>query len=974
MRLTLVIFFCFLLVATKGQEASFRFNNYSLEDGLSQSTVYAFLEDDLGYIWIGTRDGLNRFDANTFVKFYPSFDGKNSLSYRSVRALAKDKDGFIWVGTDGGGVDRLDPKTNLFTKLCELVESKVCGLETNITSLEVVNNDLLIGTRNLGFYRFDLKNQSLQKELELTNTIWDIKYNNGKTVLATSNGIIVIDSLGNNEHLRNQEIKTIKFINDRKILLGSRNSGVLIFDLISGRITSFNRELSSIEVSSLEIDNEEQIWITTDSEGIFLAKLSGELIHHFKALNQQPNHLRSNSIRTVFKDSNGTIWIGTNNSGLSNYFKYRYQFNGYSSLTTKGELPTDIILSFNELDNGNILIGTEQHGLVVLNSEDQSFSINTAFKNESVIAIEKDQKGHIWVATDGSGLRKLENQNDLEKVKEIGNLTDQSVLSLEVSTSGDIIAGLYKGFNIIMDDRVLKMDFVPEYLQMDRILALDYLSDTEFLLGTFANGLVYFNREDKSFKRFNSILNDGTRKPERVQVIYTDSKNRIWLGSYSGLYLFDKETEAFKSFTTKEGLPSDVVYGILEDSNHMLWLSTNSGISKFDPEAEIFLNYSLSDGLLSNEFNGGAYFIDTKGKMYFGGVKGFTVFNPLEIKESYLPSKVVVYAMNVDGDIYNTLLEDEIRLNDRQDFIQFDFSYLNYVNAEKYTLEYKLSGLSENWIPINNRRSVNFSGLSPGNYNFQIRTINNIKEVTAYSENVNFHINPPLWKTWYFILSVILLMAGLMYALFRYRMFYVLKEEETRNRIARDLHDDLSATLSSISFFSEAAKREKETSASHSRFLKRIDESALEAKEKINDIIWAIDPGNDDWNAFIAKCKRYAAEMFESKNIDYAIEIDDSIITISNLALRQDLWLIFKEITTNVVRHSKATRAKVSLKKQGKTLYMSIEDNGIGLQTIEQKKGNGISNLKYRADKMHADLKFEPVTPSGTRWKFEISV
>lgn len=977
MRLFFVSILCCVLSSLKAQDVPFKFENYSLEEGLSQSTVYTFLEDDLGYIWIGTRDGLNRFDANNFVSFYPSFDQSNSLSYRSVRTLVKDKDGFIWIGTDGAGVDRLDPRTNTFTKLCELVLSTNCNLETNITSLQVADNHILIGTRSDGLYSYDLDNRILEKVLELNYTIWDIAVEDKTTLLATSNGFIRIDSSEVKYFLKSEEIRSFDRLNKEEILLGTKNLGVVRFNLASEKWVNLSKSLSSTEISSIKIDKDNRIWIATDSEGIFLTDLQGEIIHHFIASNLRPNQLQSNSIRTLYEDSNGIIWIGTNNTGLSNYFKNRYQFKAYSTNTTQGRLSSDVILSFNELDKGKVLIGTEQKGLIEFDSKSGSFSSVKAFDNESIIAMEKDKNGRIWVATDGSGLKRINNQQNLEDVTTINNLTDQSVLSLEVAANEDVLAGLYKGLNVIHNDIVQDTNFVPDYLRLDRILAIEAVSKNEFLLGTFANGLISFNPQNQVFKslsRNNAKDDNNSRKPERVQSIYKDSSNRIWLGSYSGLYLYSKENESFKSYTTEHGLLSNVVYGILEDSDHQLWLSTNSGISKFNPETEHFVNYTLTDGLLSSEFNGGAYFKDSNGNMYFGGVKGFVKFHPTEIEDTYLPGKIVIYEMNVDGNILNTLLEKDLEFNERQDFIQFNFSYLNFINAEKYNLEYQLSELSTNWISVNDRRTINFSGLSAGEYSLQLRAINNRNEVSSYSEKISFYIKPPFWKTWYFTLGVTAILIGLIYSLFKYRMFYLLKEEETRNRIARDLHDDLSATLSSISFFSEAAKREKGTSASHSQFLKRIDESALEAKEKINDIIWAIDPENDDWNAFITKCKRYAAEMFESKNIRYTIKIDDSVVDISNLNLRHDLWLIFKEVITNIVRHSKAEHAEVIFTKRANKLYVSINDDGIGIKEESRKVGHGITNLTFRVHKMHAELKLESDMNIGTHWEFIIPI
>ncbi|MBO6620972.1 MAG: hypothetical protein JJ892_03935 [Balneola sp.] len=959
-----------ILVDTKAQNVSFKFKNYSLEEGLSQSTVYAILEDDLGYIWIGTRDGLNRFDNNKFVNYYPAYDDSNSLSNRSVRSLVKDSEGFIWVGTDGGGVDRLNPITNTFINLCELVTSDTCGLRGNITSLNISGNTLWIGTRSDGLYKFDQKDNNLTKVKGSSSTIWDIGSNGPEVFSATSNGVIRHTGSARKVYLEDQEIRALEYLSQEILLIGSRNNGVYLLDVNTDEISELNSNFNGLEVSDIKFDKASNIWIATDSEGVFLTTSEGEIIHHFTPSGRREFQLQSSSIRTLYEDSNGIIWIGTNNAGLSNFHEDRFQFQGYSSQTTDQELISDVILSFNESADGTILIGTEQNGLFTFNFEEESFTPVKGFESESIIAIEKGRDGSIWVATDGFGLKKIEDQSDLNQIISIQNLEDKSILSLETDSLNEIIAGAYQGFYLIKNNEVQSLKTIPEYLRTDRVLAIELLNNSNVLLGTFANGLVVFNRQELSFKKIEP--NTETRNPERIQVIYTDTKGRIWLGSYSGLYQFDPSGYSYEAYTTTEGLPSDVVYGILEDAEQNLWLSTNAGISKFDPESKYFVNYTKSDGLLSKEFNGGAYFKDSNDKMYFGGVKGFTVFDPSKIEDDHLPGKIVVYEMNVDGEIYNTITQKYFELKEGQDFIQFDFSYLNFLNPDKNKLEYQLTGLSDNWVSVNKRRSINFSGLPSGDYNFRLRTLSSRNEVIEYSNSISFYVAPPLWKTWYFTVGLIIALFLIVYALFRYRMFYLLKEEETRNRISKDLHDDLSGTLSSISFFSEAAKRNDPVKSKE--FLQKIDKSAIEAKEKINDIIWAIDPANDDWSSFLAKCKRYASEMYESKGISYEIELDNSIEGLKNYRIRQDLWLIFKEMVTNVVRHSKASRSAIKLLKKDKTLILEVEDDGVGLSQSDQMKGSGISNLKYRANKMGAYLSIQQVKPRGTKWILEIKL
>lgn len=221
-------------------------------------------------------------------------------------------------------------------------------------------------------------------------------------------------------------------------------------------------------------------------------------------------------------------------------------------------------------------------------------------------------------------------------------------------------------------------------------------------------------------------------------------------------------------------------------------------------------------------------------------------------------------------------------------------------------------------------------------------------------------------------LIIILLILLSSYILYRYRVHFLLKEERTRTKLARDLHDDLSATLSSISFFSEAAKREK--SKGPNRFLKRIDESAIEAKERINDIIWAIDPDNDDWESFLTKCKRFSAEMFESKNIAYKIDIDTKAEVYIDIKARKDLWLVFKEIITNLVRHSDSSNAKVTFRSHKDRFSLLVEDDGIGFDTGKKYKGNGLFNIKKRISSIseNANLILESEPDKGTRWELTL--
>ncbi len=978
MRLTLFSVFLFLGISTGtvAQTSEIRFNNYSIEEGLSQSTVYAILQDQLGYIWIGTRDGLNRFDQSTFLKFYPSQAGDGALSYRSIRALVSDEKGDIWIGTDGGGVDRLDPQENSFRNLCSFLNTANCPVKTNVTSLEVTDSLLYIGTRNEGAFVFNMIENSLERLSNGNSTIWDM-YSIGEELwIATSSGIKLLTEEGERSFLESDEIRAIERISGGRLLFGSRDGGIYVLKRGTYEVTLFSEALKEIEISSLTEYDEQSIWVGTDQNGVYILSSDGELIHNLHSGNQSEHRLTTTSIRTIYKDKNGMMWVGTNNGGVANYYRGRYQFKDYTQENTQGLLNARVILSFNELDSGKMLVGTEQQGLFQFDPQTNLFEAVQVFSNSSIIALLKDASGKIWVATDGEGLLVLGDQENLNARRFVNGLTNESVLSLHESPTGLILAGTYKGLNVIDGYSPVNLDYAPVYLQEDRVLAIGSISDHEFLLGTFSNGLIYYNMREQTFTRYLDQEEGDSDAiiPERVQSIYQDSEGVYWLGTYSGLSKFDTASGTFETYTTVDGLPSDVVYGILEDEEGSLWLSTNYGISEFNAHSESFTNFSLQDGLSSMEFNGGAYFAASTGEMYFGGVDGFVSFLPSQLEDTKGRGNIIIHSLNVDGVEYNALNTRDFSLKSGQDYLEVGYSYLNFINPEKYSIEYRINGLSERWVPVKSGSSLNFSGLAPGDYALEMRALDQKNQVAARSQAINLSILPPLWRRWYVILLGIGILSIAITALFRYRMFYLLKEEETRNRIARDLHDDISATLSSISFFSEAARRKQQEPEEGNEYLGLIEKSAVEAKEKINDIIWSIDPEYDDPIGLLTKCKRFAGDMFESKGISYRLDFQEEVLIPAKPEIRKDFWLIYKELINNLVRHSGAATANVLLKKEGNVLILKVQDDGKGIREEEKIKGNGIRNLQFRAGRLKGEIVHKQPEEGGTIWELMIPV
>lgn len=958
----------------------YKFDNYSIRDGLSQSTVYSILQDSTGYIWAGTRDGLNRFDGHTFKVFQPK-DGENALTERTIRALENGSGNEIWLGTDGGGVVQYNPKENQFYSICTYMKA-TCNEALNILSLTYRDSILWAGTRENGLIAFDLRLGKQQKLME-GETVWVLEFGTDNVLYAgTSSGVFRIQGEQAYPFMTGLVVYSLYFDEHNKHLwVGTENEGVKVFDSNLNRVTNAYKSLNQIQARSINAIAEgpdNSIWLGSSSSGIFVFNIDDKSVNRISADVNNDQSLSENNIRSFFKDRTGVLWIGTNTSGISNYSQHRYIFSHYGDLRGDDRFSGTVVLSFEELHTGEILVGTERNGLSRFNPKNGRYDKVNFLAQTTVVCLMEDSKNNLWVGSDGAGLFFIGTGDypDFDNPEMIKDLTDLSILSLMEMDDRTLLAGTYQGLNWIRDRKVVKQAFSetdhPDKLQDDRILALYKENGEDFWVGTYAGGLSFYDASEQKFTTYQKNQQEGSISSNRVQVIHKDKQGNLWLGTYNGLNLFNATQKTFEVFKEDEGLPSEVIYGILEDQSGHLWLSTNNGLSRFNPETRVFKNYTVADGLQSNEFNGGAFLKTNSGLMYFGGIKGFNILEPDYLPENTLNFNTALTGFSVEGDkIEFRHSGDNHSFGYQSNYFLFEFSSLEYSKPDKHEFRYKLFGFDDEWVNLGKNRSVNFSGLPPGSYQFIVQGTNGDEKWGSPSQPLRFSITPPFWQTNVFRFSAFIVLFGILYVAYRYRTYYLLKEERTRNRIARDLHDDLSATLSSISFFSEAAKRiHAQQGGEPNRYLRKIDESANEAKEKINDIIWAIDPSNDDWSVFLKKCKRFAADTLDSKEIKYTLDIDDTLDIPVRLEVRQNLWLIFKETINNTVKHAQASQVYVRLGRNRNQIELEIRDNGIGFDASQEKTGHGINNLYYRTEQINGKITLETLPGKGTKWQF----
>ncbi|MBA3647218.1 MAG: hypothetical protein H0W62_01485 [Chitinophagales bacterium] len=576
---------------------------------------------------------------------------------------------------------------------------------------------------------------------------------------------------------------------------------------------------------------------------------------------------------------------------------------------------------------------------------------------QSVTGIIEDRKGRYWCTTWGGGFDAFDPRS--------GKFRSFKVHAGTNSISTNLVGGLFEDSRGIL------------------------------YMGSDNGGLITFDPDSEKFKVYRHDANDPSSiSCDFVEGSFAETKSTapdhsgsfIWLTTNGGgINAFDPLTGKFRAFTTRDGLSTNDVVTIVKDNNGDYWLGIFKGIScftppkdPFDPNCKIhFRNYDVSDGLPADDINNFATYKDIDGRIFFGTYRqGMFCFYPQDLKDNeYLPPVFITdfrlfnqsVIANDSTRLLSSPIEDtkQIELSYRQNVISFTFASLNYIHPEKNQYAYKLDGFDRDWTYTDaSKRFANYTNLNAGEYTFEVKGSNNDGVWNETPTTLHLIITPPYWQTWWFRMLLISLIGGIIYALVRNRMNQVVKLQRIRNKIASDLHDDVGSTLSSISIFSELAKQQ---SKEVSPLLDQIGEHSRKMLDTMADIVWTINPENDNFEKIILRMRSFAYNLLGAKNIAFEFDADESINKLKlPMEVRKNLFLIFKEAANNMAKYSEASRALFSVKYSNHQIKFMIRDNGNGFDEATIERGNGLNNMKRRAKEIGAQLLIESGVGSGT--------
>lgn len=798
----LACFFITIFCQAQSVEEHYYFKNLSIRNGLSQNTVNAILQDRKGFMWLGTKDGLNRYDGLSFRKFKHDAANPRSIGNSFITSLYEDFNGNIWVGTDAG-VYIYYPEKEAFEEFdCQSLE------KTRIErSVSMIAGDkqgrVWIAVEAQGMFCYDARQKLLRNYplSEISSNIKCFTFDSGGTLWLgfygdglyySKDNLATVHPYGSPEDGKREfeggVITKIVQGNYNCLYIGSVKEGVSELNLTSGQV----RNLLAIDESGESIfcrdllpysDNE--LWIGTES-GIYIYNLRTAQFIHLRASLYDSYSLSDNAIYALYKDREEGLWIGSYFGGVDYYPRQYTYFAKYYPKNITNSLHGKRVREFCRADDGTLWIGTEDGGLNHFNPKTKEFHFfepSAGFTNIHGLCMDGS---HLWVGTFSKGLRVIDTRTGVvlrtyTEGHTPHSLNDNSIFSICRTSAGEIYLGTLFGllrYNRTQDN----FDRVPE---LNGKFVYDIKEDSygNLWLATYANGAYCYDVSVRRWKNYVFDAEDEKSLPyDKVLSVFEDSYRQIWLTTQGGGFcLFHPDTETFTRYGLKDGLPNDVVYQIVEDNDRFLWLTTNNGLVRFDPKTMEMKVFSTANGLPTNQFNYCSGFKDEAGNIYLGSINGFVAFDPRTFAENrQVPAVAItdfllfnkeVSVGETDSPLKSSItFSDKVVLTADQNSFSFRIAALSYQAPRMNKLMYKLEGFDEGWLTIGESPLVTYSNLGYGDYVFKVKASNSDGVWNEQETSLHLSILPPFYLSgWAYCFYVLFFMGCLVCVIFYFK-------------------------------------------------------------------------------------------------------------------------------------------------------------------------------------------------------------
>jgi len=794
-----------ITVHTKWAESIFK--HLTIEDGLSQSYPLAIEQDSKGFMWFATMNGLNKYDGYSFTVYTHNPYDSTTISSNSNKLILEDSRGILWIVPYlNDGINLMDSRTEMFRKIPfttpdirAIAEDKEGNIWIGTGSdglFLIESNDVL--TSNFHYTQF--KKQPENPNSLSDNSVWSIAVDRDNVLWIGTDSCL--NKLSRHENvfkhysfLKKESKSNIgnmihsTLINEDNTLWLGSIPGLILFNKIDGSFTCYERENDvNYNISAIAKDRDGNLWIS-DGGGLTVFNVDDRTYNY---LYKNPDYDFPGIVRLI-ADRVGNIWMGSNAYGAYIYFPESNRFNKFSYQKPNNQPEANISIRSIFEDSQNNLWFSSYNFIYRWNrvtNEIINFGNplnDKAFGSSGASSITEDKNGNILFAT-YHDLFAYNLKTNLQTHIILESNPDNAIRGTFVDRSGSIWIVNDKYLSKSKDIQTgtfINYTYNPKGIY-PASTSMIYEDENGAIWFTSTMGLIKFDQKSEDFtyykndpKNYNSIYSNFTK------CICPDPNapnEKLWIGtSGGGLNLFDKNSETFTHILEEDGLPDNVVYGILPDEEGNLWLSTNRGLTKYNPVTEQFINYDVNDGLQSNEFNSGAFFKSKSGEMFFGGINGFNYFYPKDIANKYFIPQVVftdfkLFNKSVSVSDSNSILRrvisetKEITLSYNQNIFSFEFALLDYYAPHKNQFAYRLDGFNEDWIRLGNKREITFTSLDPGKYTLKVKGTNSDGIWNENPASLVIIITPPFWKTWWAYGFYLIILVSILYGIRKYEM------------------------------------------------------------------------------------------------------------------------------------------------------------------------------------------------------------
>lgn len=1019
-RLFILSFIMLLVAIVHAQPPALYFKRLTRENGLSNNKVNCIIQDKRGFTWIGTDDGLNRYDGNNFYIFKNKPGDSSSLSGNTITDLFEDKQGILWIATADGGITRYDYRLEPSKQFRQFKHhpGKNNSIPVNIINAikEDASGHLWLATSGAGVLKFDKTTETFTKPYGIGQwTIYDISFDeNGLLWAGREGGSILkvntktqqltIDSRYNNVYAKLPHMVVTRLFKDSKnnIWFGSWDKAVYRYNNATNDEESFsnnpldNFSFGADEAIAFNEDAQGNIWIGSKTSGLYIYDPLQRRFYNFTHDPSKEGTLGNDRVNQVFIDKAGIVWLATNN-GISIYNAGQQQMQQNFLPSANNTDPLQIY-DFIKMDDA-LWIGTSR-GLYIKHADGKYEHQSLSWKgiSLSITRFFEDDDGQLYLGSNYSVFRYHASSKNIsllentEKDPVMSKIIESRVVSIaKDQLDGHPVLltvpyGHYFAYYDLQDKKwVSRKDTAKQLLKRynlsdNLIRKIIKTSNGDLWLANAKHGLILLNKNGTGNSTF---MNDPSRRNSisnnNVFDIKEDDKGNLWVSTYGGgLNYFDVKQQAFTHFSSVNNL----LEGLSIDNKGNVWSISSGGLQKFQPATKTFTYLATPDLEKTGGVKGNIY-KDPDGKMYVAGDGYFISFDPEKLRIDHHQPTVHFTDFSIfDESFSHFLMQKEISLNYRQNFFNVHFAAPFYMASAPVQYSYMLQGVDKDWVNAGASTQAPYTNIGAGEYIFKVRATSTPGTWSNQVSTIRIIIKPPFWKQWWFFVLLAALAAAIAYTIYRYRINELLKRQAIRNKIAQDLHDSVGSTLSSISVYSQVAKiyNEQEKKNDLTGTLEKISLASGEMISEISDTVWAINPRNDNMETILQRMESFARPLLASQEVYFHFSYDDMVKQVNlEMTKRKNLYLIFKEAINNAIKYANCKNIWVNISLQKAELELLVKDDGQGFERDQKKEnnslsGNGLQNMNRRAKEMKGSVVVDAAPEKGTaiRLRFPI--